>query len=73
MGEAARPQQQQPEGEMQLTAQEIASYAVLLGIDPALEFRWPAALVSARATQHLRESALSLSSFSFSRFLFDPL
>ena len=44
-----------------------------LGIDPALEFRWPAALVSARATQHLRESALSLSSFSFSRFLFDPL
>ena len=33
MGEAARPQQQQPEGEMQLTAQEIASYAVLLGID----------------------------------------
>ena len=43
-----------------------------LGIDPALEFRWPVASVRVTMTTELRESALSLSSF-FSRFLIGPL
>ena len=33
-----------------------------LGIDPALEFRWPVASVRSSVTTELRESALSLSS-----------
>ena len=36
-----------------------------LGIDPALEFRWPVALVRSTAITELRESALSLSSCHF--------
>ena len=36
-----------------------------LGIDPALEFRWPVASVRSSVTTELRESALSLSSCFF--------